>query len=214
MTVRPIDGSDARGSARLEVRWILPGPPPSPALDWFEAYPVTTEAREDSYLVVPRLPGLAVKIRGHTAVDVKAYRGSPGTLEVPGAAEGRLGLWSKWSFLLGERIQYPVDSRSWQRVEKRRRMTAFLPDDDRVIAAPLAPDDRLICVVELSDVAVGDATWWTLALESAGPTDRLRDAIVATAGRFLGTGMPAQIRLRLEDSRPYSEWLEGVEARD
>ena len=42
--------------------------------------------------------GLSVKVRGGGALEVKAYRGSPGILEVAGRARGRLEAWHKWSF--------------------------------------------------------------------------------------------------------------------
>ena len=32
------------------------------------------------------------------ALEIKAYRGSPGILEVAGRARGRLESWQKWSF--------------------------------------------------------------------------------------------------------------------
>ena len=49
----------------------------------------------------PPLPGLSVKIRGGGALEVKAYRGSPGILEVAGRARGHLESWQKWSFPYG-----------------------------------------------------------------------------------------------------------------
>ena len=56
------------------------------------------ESREDTYLLEPRLGGLSVKVRGGGALEVKAYRGCPGMLEVAGRARGRLESWQKWSF--------------------------------------------------------------------------------------------------------------------
>ena len=38
-----------------------------------------TESREDTYLLDPHLPGLSVKVRGGGALEVKAYRGEPGS---------------------------------------------------------------------------------------------------------------------------------------
>jgi hypothetical protein len=53
---------------------------------WFARFPATAQSRVDAYLLDPPLPGLSVKIRGGEALEVKAYRGSPGILEVPGRA--------------------------------------------------------------------------------------------------------------------------------
>ena len=63
-----------------------------------QAVPARVEAREDTYLLDPPLPGLSVKVRGGGALEVKVYRGSPGILEVADRARGRLEFWQKWSF--------------------------------------------------------------------------------------------------------------------
>ena len=81
----------------LEVRWIFPGQLEGAVVGWFGRFPARTEAREDTYLLDPRLPGLSVKVRGGRALEVKAYRGSPGILQA-GRARGRMQFWQKWSF--------------------------------------------------------------------------------------------------------------------
>ena len=48
----------------LEVRWIFPGQLEGAVVRWFGRFPARTEAREDIYLLDPRLPGLSVKVRG------------------------------------------------------------------------------------------------------------------------------------------------------
>ena len=79
----------------LEVRWFLPGQPEAAGTGWFARFPAGVESREDSYLVDPRLLGLSVKLRQGRALEVKVYRGSPGILEVPGRARGRLESWGQ-----------------------------------------------------------------------------------------------------------------------
>ena len=86
------------GVRSLEVRWIFPGQLETAVDAWFGRFPALVEAREDIYLLDPQLPGLSVKVRGGGALEVKAYRGSPGLLEVAGRARGRLEFWQKWSF--------------------------------------------------------------------------------------------------------------------
>ena len=75
---------------------------------WFARFPATAESRVDTYLLDPQLPRLSVKVRGGGALDVKAYRGSPGVLEVAGRARGRLEYWYKWSFPLQPRWEPPT----------------------------------------------------------------------------------------------------------
>jgi hypothetical protein len=82
----------------LEVRWIFPGELEPAVAGWFARFPARAESREDTYQVNPQLCGLSVKIRGNGALEVKAYRGGQGILEVPGRARGHIQAWRKWSF--------------------------------------------------------------------------------------------------------------------
>ena len=52
----------------LEVRWIAAGPLVTAVRQWLERFPTATEARDDAYLLWPRLPGLSGEAAG---------RGSP-----------------------------------------------------------------------------------------------------------------------------------------
>ena len=98
MTAEPPESPVTEGVRSLEVRWIFPGQLEAAVAGWFGRFPAGTESREDTYLLDPRLPGLSVKVRGGGALEVKAYRGSPGILEVAGRARGRMESWQKWSF--------------------------------------------------------------------------------------------------------------------
>jgi hypothetical protein len=90
MTAEPFHNPVSEAVLSLEVRWIFPGQLETAAARWFARFPATTESREDTYLLDPHLPGLSVKVRAGRALEVKAYRGSPGTLQVPGRARGRI----------------------------------------------------------------------------------------------------------------------------
>ena len=98
MTAEPPGSLVTEGVRSLEVRWIFPGQLETAVAGWFGRFPARTESRVDIYLLDPRLPGLSVKVRGGGALEVKAYRGSPGILKVPGRARGRMESWQKWSF--------------------------------------------------------------------------------------------------------------------
>ena len=92
MTAEPPGSPVTEGVRSLEVRWIFPGQLETAVAGWFGRFPARTESREDTYLLDPQLPGLSVKVRGGGALEVKAYRGSPGILEVPGRARGPHGV--------------------------------------------------------------------------------------------------------------------------
>ena len=98
MTAEPSQNPVTEAVRSLEVRWIFPGQLETAVARWFSRFPATTESREDTYLLDPHLPGLSVKVRAGATLEVKAYRGSPGTLQVPGRARGRMQAWQKWSF--------------------------------------------------------------------------------------------------------------------
>jgi hypothetical protein len=93
MTAEPPESPVTEGVRSLEVRWIFPGRLETAVAEWFRRFPAGTESREDTYLLYPQLPGLSVKVRGGEALEVKAYRGSPGILEVAGRARGRMESW-------------------------------------------------------------------------------------------------------------------------
>ena len=82
MPAEPPQSPIAEAVHSLEVRWIFPGPLQAAVAGWFGQFPAATEAREDLYLLEPPLRGLSVKVRGGGALEVKAYRGSAGLLEL------------------------------------------------------------------------------------------------------------------------------------
>src|SRR5208283_4061360 len=90
MTAEPPQSPVTEAVRSLEVRWIFPGQLETAVARWFGRFPAGTESREDTYLLDPRWRGLSMKVRGGGALEVKAYRGSPGILEVAGRARGRL----------------------------------------------------------------------------------------------------------------------------
>jgi hypothetical protein len=98
VTAEPPQNPVTEGVRSLEVRWIFPGQLAGAVARRFGHFPAETESRQDTYLLDPLLRGLSVKIRGGRALEVKAYRGSPGILQVAGRARGRLESWQKWSF--------------------------------------------------------------------------------------------------------------------
>ena len=134
LAAEPPDSPVTEAVGSLEVRWIFPGQLQAAAAPWFERFPAGTESREDTYLLDPPLRGLSVKIRGGGALEVKAYRGSPGILEVAGRASGRLESWQKWSFPVSPLRPGSGDPPGWRPVRKRRRISRFSLASGPVVA--------------------------------------------------------------------------------
>jgi hypothetical protein len=197
------------GSAEVstsEVRWILSGPLDVAMTRWFERIPVTTETREDAYLVEPWLDDLSVKIRGDITLDVKTRVGRLGEVVLAPSARGRLESWRKCSFPVGSESDRATHSPMWKSVRKVRTM-AWYQVDRWLTDRPPETTREPRCAVELTDIVVGDERWWTLGFEASGPPDGRRGAIDAAAAVLFGESLPDDLVLGLDDSGPYSEWL-------
>jgi hypothetical protein len=193
------------GVGSLEVRWIFPGQIETAVAEWFGRFPAETQSREDIYLVDPQLRQLSVKIRGGVALEVKVYRGSPGILDLPGRARGRMQSWQKWSFPFSPLGQDSGDLAGWRPVRKRRRISRFSMASGPFPTPGLDHGPR--CAVELTEVRTSGQDWWTLGFEAAGPGDGLRSALQATAALVFAQAMPGSAEPGPEESRSYAEWL-------
>jgi hypothetical protein len=191
----------------LEVRWIFPGQLETAVASWFSRFPATTESREDTYLLDPQLRGVSVKVRAGAALEVKAYRGSRGILQVPARACGRLEAWQKWSFPCRPLRQDSADLAGWQPVRKRRRISRFSRAGGPAAARAPVPGGGPWCAVELTEVRTRGQDWWTLGLEATGPAELLHRELQAAAALVFARPLPAGVQPGPDYSRSYAEWL-------
>ena len=207
MTAEPPHGLVTEAVRSLEVRWIFPGQLETAVARWFSRFPATTESREDTYLLDPQLRGLSVKVRAGGALEVKVYRGSPGILQVPGRARGRLEAWEKWSFPCRPLRQDSAGPAGWQPVRKRRRISRFSRASGPAAARATVPGGEPWCQVELTEVRTRGQGWWTLGFEATGPDDLLHGELQATAALVFAQPLPAGVEPGPDYSRSYAEWL-------
>jgi hypothetical protein len=207
MTAERPDSPVAEAACSLEVRWMFPGPLDSAVAGWFGQFPAGTESREDAYLLDPQLPGLSVKIRGGEALEVKAYCGSPGILEVAGRACGRLESWQKWSFPFGPPSRDSGGPPGWMPVRKRRRVSQFSSASGTTVARAPGMGQGPRCRVELTEVRAHGEDWWSLGFEASGAADLLRAELEATAALVFAWALPGGMVPGLADSRSYAQWL-------
>jgi hypothetical protein len=207
MTAVPPQSLVTEGVRSLEVRWIFPGQLEAAMAGWFGRFPAGTESRQDTYLLDPQLPGLSVKVRGGGALEVKAYRGSPGILEVPGRARGHMEAWHKWSFPFSPSRQDSGAAAGWRQVRKRRQISRFSLVGGRIVAcAPgLGPQPR--CEVELTEVRSRSQHWWTLGFEATGPVGLQRSTLEAAAALVFAQALPGGVEPGPDASRSYAQWL-------
>jgi hypothetical protein len=136
----------------------------------------------------------------------KAYRDSPGILEVAGRAHGRMDSWQKWSFPASPPSPDSGDPPDWTPVAKRRRVSQFSRASTPIVA-PAAGLGQRQCEVELTGVRTRGQDWWTLGFEATGPADLPRSELQATAALVFAQALPAGVQPGPDQSRSYAQWL-------
>ena len=207
MTAVPPESLVTEGVRSLEVRWIFPGQLEAAVARWFGRFPAGTESRQDTYLLDPQLRGLSVKVRGGGVLEVKAYRGSPGILEMPGRARGRLESWQKWSFPFSPLPRDNAGPPGWRPVRKRRRISRFWLASGQIVARAPGLGQQPQCDVELTEVHMRGQHWWTLGFEATGPASLLRSTIEATAALVFAQALPDGMEPGPDESTSYAQWL-------
>src|SRR3954452_5925704 len=194
-------------ASSLEVRWILPGPPPSALIAAFLSNKMEIEARIDRYLIEPLGWGIGLKRRGEVELDLKTYGGDGGELSVARLGQGRIESWQKWSTPLGPAAQSAIDSAdSWLTVRKLRRRRAFTIVRDGVTERASAGSPTTGCSAELTEVHFDNEVWWTFSLEATGSPNRQLHDLRQTA-RHLRQGFSELVELNRIHSMSYVEWL-------
>jgi hypothetical protein len=189
------------------VRWILPGLLEPAVAGWFGRFPAEVAARQDAYLVDPELRGLSVKVRAGVALEAKVYRGSPGTFEMSDRALGRTESWQKWSFPLTSFSQGSDGVAGWTLVHKRRRIVRFQLVSGRVVTGVPWSATEPGCAVELTEIDVGAAAYWSLGFEATGPPDLLDSMLRDSAVLMFAEAPPAQVDLGMNCCQSYAQWL-------
>jgi hypothetical protein len=197
----------AEGVRSLEVRWIFPGQLATAVAAWFGRFPAETESREDTYLLDPDLRGRSVKVRAYGALEVKAYHGCPGTLDVAGRARGRMESWQKWSIPFDFFRQENKDPPGWRTVAKRRQVCRFSLHGEGIVAGAGLLAGEPGCAVELTEIHTQGEAWWSLGFEATGPAGSIRNVLELTAALVFTQALPGGVEPGTDDSRSYAEWL-------
>jgi hypothetical protein len=207
MAIAPSGSLAIERGRSLEARWIFAGRLTTAMAGWFGRFPARTITLEDAYLVSPHLPGLSVKVRERGALEVKVHQGSPGLLDVPGRARGRLESWQKWSFPCEQVGEGSGALAGWRTVRKRRRISRFSRANGPAVARFPGLDEKPGCAVELAEFHALGGDWWTMGFEATGPADVLRGQLEAAAALVFGPALPDGVELGVDDSMSYAQWL-------
>ncbi len=195
----------------MEVRWITPGPVTPAMREWFARFRSETETRDDAYLLGPSLRGLTVKLRSGSFLDLKAFLGSPGLIELPCGGRGTLELWRKWSFSgsYTPRAKGSDAALVWVVVHKER-IGAWFP---LVSGDSAEPGGRQAvqtgCAVELTAIGLGAAPYTSVGFEARGAPELLRPALEHAIGPVFAVAPPPEsgFIFSLGNSRSYIQWL-------
>ena len=207
MAAEPAESPVTEAVRSLEVRWIFRGQLETAVAGWFGRFPAGTESRQDIYLLDPQLSGLSVKVRGGGALEVKAYRGSPGILEVAGRARGHMESWQKWSFPVSPLSPGSGGPPGWTPVRKRRSISRFSRATGLAVAPAAGPGGEPRCEVELTEVRARGQDWWTLGFEATGPARLLHPVLEATAALVFAQALPGGVEPGPDESMSYAQWL-------
>ena len=123
-----------------------------------------------------------------------------------GRARGHLESWKKWSRSLNESAA-PSESllqrNGWLPVKKTRLLSSFEVAGDKLRQVGSRPDNG--CGFELTELSIGNRSWWTVGFEAVGPDNQLRDNVERVAQHVLPHCDSAQFTLNR--SHGYPAWL-------
>ena len=195
----------------VEIRWFYQGQLPTAVFDWFTAIDdglVKEPPRTDYYLNPLTHDGIGIKLR-EGRIEVKQRVQTMQTVQVGEHICGIIEQWQKWSFLLSEQDEFTesIQSSQWIAVTKSRQIQSFRSEWGKKLQAqfpglPMEAD----CRIELTELLVQDAQWWTLGLESYGDDETAVSTklLPAIDWIFSSRYMP---QLDNQASFGYSQWL-------
>lgn len=197
----------------VEVRWFFRGTIPAAVRDWFiddSVPPVEQPPRTDYYLRLPQNDALGVKWR-EGQIEAKRRDRHFGAAHFGAQAVGEVELWRKWSFPLAVEtaLENVRASDAWVGVRKARWLRGYRWDGEKTTA--VSPDDPAsICHLELTQLTVQTASWWTIGFESYGEEVAYRTQLLPVTQKIMETDPP--LTLSRTASFAYPRWLLKIAA--
>ncbi|NJL36918.1 MAG: hypothetical protein HC899_09210 [Leptolyngbyaceae cyanobacterium SM1_4_3] len=179
--------------------------------DWFIAtrnqVVAPSEAREDRYLQLSGYDFLNLKLR-HGNLELKLRLKQLSKLQVGERWMGQVEVWQKWSLEDFPGHLNLADSDlegTWisvRKVRSQQQYQTFLDQPPKAVSLEQQPDQG--CRVELTELEVQDAVWWSLAFEAFGDPDQQFNQLQAVAEQLSDPLAPI---LDLQHSYAYPKWL-------
>ncbi len=198
-----------------EVRWFYHGPITPSIQNWFQQDPLgrnitPLESRSDRYLPIPGLEAVNLKLRqGH--LELKLRQAELPKLTTAAGWSGKPEQWLKWQ--VGSPILKAVIAPQilrkgpWLRVDKRRSQRFYTLSAAHEVE-PVQRGRRVSCGcgVEITELKVQKAAWWSLGLEAFGEAAQQGDMLQAIA-QWISDRAPDDLCPQGTDSFGYPHWL-------
>ena len=188
-----------------ELRWFVPGPVPTDIARWFTGSTRIPNERCDTYLLDGR-SDVGVKRRFRETLELKVRESVDGPIQLGDGLVGPLEVWRKWS-PAEDLVEVGSDGR-WIDVCKSIVKRRFSIDGTEVAFTSGEQATGAGCDVEIAEVTVGAAQWWTFAFAAFGPSATRHTALVASwQGLLAVTDGPELFARHTGRAMGYPEWL-------
>ena len=193
-----------------EVRWFFLGSIPEPTKTWFGTSEEQEEpTRTDSYVVFPGCSGTSVKVR-EGKFEIKALRSGPKCIEAVRGIFGKIESWVKWSVELSQSdLTEESGKEGFDRLDiaKTRWLRKYNVDGSISAEVSRASRPEQGCNVELTELMVRSASWWTIGFEAFGPAVRVNENLSSTVSTFFSKRLPPPCELLEANSMSYPAWF-------
>lgn len=196
----------------LEIRWFQKGSIPQNIKEWYlkiNAQPIEKPARKDYYHYQLAGGTLGTKLR-EGMIEVKQLKGKGEMIALAdGKLTGSLESWRKWSFKLAESGDYlqTVGSQDWLEIEKKRLLSRYAVENNKVIALGADEDATNGCEVELTEITFNKKIWWTICFEAFGQANMIKNNLLLVA-EYITAKQEIDFNIDSNHSYSYAWWLQ------
>ncbi len=179
-----------------ELRWFLPGTPPTAINNWFEyncpGEVVTWENTRDDWYLLPQSPCdyLNLKLR-QGRLEIKWRNAEHGIFNCQNLGQGKAESWLKWICADQQTNSFLPTVKntpgSWLKVNKIRSQREL--------------ELETTCHIELTQLKVKNQSWWTIAIESMGNINTLKTFVEQVSQTC------PKLELHPNQSSAYPHWL-------
>ena len=197
-----------------EIRWFYPGSIPDKIYSWLKGKTGFYEdqpLRTDNYLLLPEQENLGIKLR-QGRMEIKKRTEVHPEYIAPGIA-GSVESWIKWSIPAEQHtdsLQHILsDQAHWVAIQKNRSVQKYaIGEYQSVIPYPSEGYPKEGVMLESCELLINSQTWWTLAIECFGPSEKVHSNLLTVIPGMLKTD--SNLSLSVAYSSGYPEWISRI----